>query len=148
MNTFAKFVFGCAFCALLLPVVPAAAAVVKPISGDVFVNTGQGFKVVKTAKKFPAGTQVTLPVGAKAAIDYGANCVVPLTPGAVLSIAPNPPCSQSANLPEDDSQVAGLRDELAPPPQDPTIYIIGGLAAAGGIAAVILSNNDSRPASP
>ncbi|MGI9407317.1 MAG: hypothetical protein ACR2O4_13185 [Hyphomicrobiaceae bacterium] len=158
MISLSKFTTGVAYFALLFMVESASAAVVRPISGEVFANTGQGFLIVKTAKEFPAGTQVLIRDGSEAVVEYGENCIVPISTGVVQSIATATPCNNFADLGADDRIAEGnytlhlqesyvSRARVPAQPIDPAFFIAA-TTGTGAIASIIISVTEDDPVSP
>jgi hypothetical protein len=113
----------------------ASAATVTP-SGDVFVDRGAGYQQISGPTEVKAGDVVMAIVGSTATIRYSNGCLQPVNVGAVAVVSEVPPCAG-------DAAATG-------PGIDSTI-VLGGLAVAGGVAAVIaLSGGDGNdpPASP
>jgi hypothetical protein len=65
---------------------PATAATVKVLQGQVSVNQGQGYKQVAAASAVSTGDQVMAAPGSRAKILYSDGCAVDVYPGAVVTV--------------------------------------------------------------
>jgi hypothetical protein len=124
---------------------PALAASVDSIQGQVSVNRGNGYQRVAASTEAKAGDQVMASPAGSANIVYADGCVVSVKPGAVVSVGAQSPCTARFLVDE----VPGQNPHPARP------YIIGAAVVAGVVAiAVIVSqsnngnNNNNKPASP
>jgi hypothetical protein len=93
---------GCAVGCALLTASAASAATVEPVSGDVSVNQGQGFKKLAAAFEAKVGDSVMVSPGGSAKISYADGCAIGLKPGAVMVITELSPCASGSNAEEDD----------------------------------------------
>ncbi len=135
-----------AVAAVLLGTIQTLAATVDGISGPVFVNKGRGFQTVTAATQINPGDIVMARDGGRAEVIYADGCRTRVEAGQPVSVASSggikdggvelSPCAA-------DGRVAGAGGIA------PGALLVGGVVVAAGIgAAVILSNNDSKPSSP
>jgi hypothetical protein len=133
-------------CACLLSPVAAAAATVSKRSGGVLINKGSGFVTLQGDAELASGRQVMVQPGGSASILYASNCVVRLGSGLWFVQAASPCASGTTEI-----DFTGRMNQATPPtePTDVTPYIIGGVAVAGGAAAaIVLTQNKDKAASP
>ena len=123
-------------CGLLLTV-PALAATVDSLQGQVSINRGDGFRRVTGPTQANIGDSVMVSPNGRARVVYPDGCAVNVDPGVVVTIAAQSPCK---------AQIEGNRFSIGP---GGTIYL-GGLAA--GIALILLDKDEririDSPASP
>ena len=74
------------FCIGSLICLPAMAATVEIVQGQVSVNQGQGYKQITAASAVSAGDQVMAAPGGRGRIVYADGCAVDVYPGAVLTV--------------------------------------------------------------
>lgn len=110
--------------------VPSLAATVQSVQGQVSVNAGTGYQLVRSGAAASPGAIVMANPGGSAQIVYPDGCVVRVDPGAVVTVQDRSPCAVG--------QV------------DYTPYIVGGVAVAGAVTGIILfaQKNENKPASP
>ena len=78
-----------------------------------------------------AGDMVMASPNGRARVAYGSNCILEVEPGMVVTVPPDDSCTRSGS---------GLQRDH---------YIIGGLVIAGGaVAAIVLSQDKDKSASP
>jgi hypothetical protein len=117
--------------------VPANAATVLDIQGEVLVSTGTGFQIVNGPTTVAAGHQVFVRPGGSAHILFDDGCRVPVKIDAVVQVEENSPC-----------KTADVKDGKL----SSSTMLIGGLVIAGGAGLAIGlsggSSDKNRPASP
>ena len=106
----------------------AIAASVEVVQGQVSLNRGSGYVRIASAAQANAGDMVMASANGRARVAFGNGCVLEVEPGMVVTV----PADQACHPGVDHSHK----------------FIIGGLAIAGGIAAIILLKDDDKPASP
>ena len=74
------------FCIGSLICLPAMAATVEIVQGQVSVNQGQGYKQITAASAVSAGDQVMAAPGGRGRIVYADGCAIDVYPGAVLTV--------------------------------------------------------------
>lgn len=109
----------------------AFAATINVTSGPVSVNTGRGYKLVKSVATIHPGDSVMAGAGASATIVYADGCVQTVAAGDTASVSASSPCA------------AGGVSAAA----DLDMFVVGVLGA-GAVAAGIASATKSGPASP
>jgi len=127
---------------LVAAVGSAQAALLTNVSGDVFVNRGQGFVAIAAPTTLEEGDRVRTSAGGSAQVVYNENCAVSLSAGQAFVVRnPSAICNQPASNNAANNPFAGGN---AP------VLIIGGLAVAGGIglAVALGGDDDDKPASP
>jgi hypothetical protein len=135
-----------ALCAFLLGHTAADAATVSKRSGGVLINKGSGFVMLGADAELTPGQQVMVQPGGSAAIAYAGNCIVRVGSG-VWFVQAVPPCANGAT----EIDFTGRMNQEAPPtePADVTPFVVGGVVVAGGVAAaVVLTQNKDKAASP
>jgi hypothetical protein len=80
----------------------AWAATIQPVTGEVSVNQGQGFKKLDSAFDAKAGDAVMVSPGGSAKVSYPDGCAIELKPGAVMVIAELSPCASGSYAWEED----------------------------------------------
>jgi len=117
------------------------AAALTNIQGQVFVNTGQGFKPAEPAMAVKPGDRIMTVQGGTVQIVYSASCTASVAADTVVIVEANPPCAPTTT---------GQADPAKPTSTGSNVLIIGGLVVGGGaIAALALGNGGgSKPASP
>jgi hypothetical protein len=122
--------------------VPADAATVRALQGQVLVNSGEGYRLVEDSTILEAGATVVANPGAVAQVVYGGGCAVTVQPGSVYVIAGNPPCQSGA-----PTQTGGLTENNGGTPTTGggvgtgTAWAIGigAVAIGGGVAYFVMS---------
>ena len=115
------------FCIGSLICLPAMAATVEIVQGQVSVNQGQGYKQITAASAVSAGDQVMAAPGGRGRIVYADGCAVDVYPGAVLTVPQK--CYQP--------MTAGLEAVPVAAAPFPWLPVVGGAAVlAVGICAV------------
>lgn len=114
--------------ATLVAAVPAGAATLKSINGDVLINAGNGFVRATAGQEVRPGDRVMVGVrGGSAAIAYDQGCLENVQTGQVVTVKPFSPCG-GADSGDGESQrraggvVGGSGGATG-----------GGIAGAGGI---------------
>src|SRR5262249_58531451 len=74
------FIIGSLIC------LPAMAATVEIVQGQVSVNQGQGYKQITAASAVSAGDQVMAAPSSRGRIVYDDGCAVDVYPGAVVTV--------------------------------------------------------------
>jgi hypothetical protein len=121
----------------LAPIGIAHAATVNALQGQVLVNSGQGYRLVDGSTQLePGGTVVANP-GAVAQVVYGSSCTITVQPGSVYLVAASAPCQAGQPTPS-----AGTPASTAAAPSgggsSTTLWVVGGIAVAGGAGAYFL----------
>ena len=135
---------GSALCAFLLGTAAADAATVSKRGGAVFISSG--FVTLGADVELAPGQQVMVQPGGSAAIAYAGNCIVRVGSG-VWHVQPVAPCANGAT----EIDFTGRMNQETPPtePTDVTPFVVGGVVVAGGVvAAVVLTQNKDKAASP
>ena len=124
---------GCSF----LAGSAAWAATVEPVTGEVSLNQGQGFKKLASAFEAKVGDAVMVSPGGSAKVSYADGCAVNLKPGAVMVIAALSPCASGSYAQEQDDN-NNNNNNTGP-------LVLGGLAGATGfIIYEIIQNNQGQ----
>ena len=150
--------------ALVIVSTAAQATMVQPITGEVMINQGKGYKTIKNPIEAKAGDRVIVNPGGYAKVNYSDGCNIPIQPGAVATIGAQSPCiAQQGEMVQ--------TQDAPPPPADPipplepvaggtgtgigtgTLVAVGlGVAAAVGIGIAASSGGSKKraaaPASP
>lgn len=135
-----------ALCLFLLAHATADAATVSKRSGRVLINAGSGFVTLGADAELGPGQQIMVQQGGSASIVYASNCVVRVGSG-VWFVQAVPPCANGAT----EIDFTGRMNQATPPtePADVTPYVLGGMVVAGGTAAaIVLTQNKDKAASP
>jgi hypothetical protein len=117
---------------------PAWAATVESVQGQVSINRGDGFRPVTGAIQANVGDTVMASPGGRAKIVYSDGCPVNVNPGAVVTITAESPCTAFAQAAPNDGQY----------------YWVGGAIILGGTGVLIAcitafcKSSNSAPASP
>jgi hypothetical protein len=74
------------FCIGSLICLPAMAATVEIVQGQMSVNQGQGYKKIMAASAVSAGDQVMAAPNSRGRIVYADGCAVDVYPGAVVTV--------------------------------------------------------------
>jgi hypothetical protein len=127
--------------AALLWSMPADAATVRALQGQVLVNSGQGYRLVDGSTVLEPGATVVANPGAMAQVVYPGGCAVTVQPGSVYVVAAQTPCQNS-----EPAQPKGGLNENAGGGGSGMSWALGlaGAAVAGGAATFLLMG----PASP
>jgi hypothetical protein len=142
---------------------PASAATLNAVQGQVFVNHGKGFQQVASGAEAREGDLIMADPGASANLIYPGGCVTKIEAGNVVTVNDGSKCPKAMLLGEDAEC-----DQIPDPKErdrcwckqhrdDPTLdrqsyrarcgvvwwpYAAGAAAIGGGVAAaVLLSNN-------
>lgn len=110
--------------ALVLSSFAASSAVLRSIEGGVEINVDNGFTRVATTQELAPGRLVRTAANGSAELVYPNGCVFQISANQTVRVQDNVTC--------DDNGV---------------IWIVGGAALIGGVAAVVIANDDD-PASP
>jgi hypothetical protein len=135
-----------ALCVFLLNHTAADAATVSKRSGGVLINKGSSFIPLGADAELAPGQQIMVQRGGSASIVYANNCVVRLGSG-VWFVQAVSPCTNSTT----EIDFTGRMNQATPStePTDVTPYVLGGVAVAGGAAAaIVLTQNKDKAASP
>ena len=120
-----------AFGAAIVTSLPASAATVQVIQGEVSVNRGTGFEHVSGSVPVAVGNMVTARPGAKAMIYYADGCKEPLNSGAVKTIPSKSPCT---SWPQPMLQAPNGNEDVG----DNTLVLLGiGTAVGLGVACIV-----------
>jgi hypothetical protein len=115
---------------------PATAATVEVLQGQVSVNQGQGYKQVAGPSAVSTGDQVMAAPGSRGRIVYANGCALDVSPGAVLTVPKQ--CYQPMR--------AGLETPPVEEARIPWIPIVGAAAVIGvGACAVAGCFDDDDP---
>ena len=119
------------------------AATVNVLQGQVLLSRGEGYQLVDGSTEAQPGDTVVVNPGGIAQIVYPDGCMVQVQPPAVVTIAPQSPCqTQQAPTTEEQPATDG-------PPVGYGTIAVGAAVVGGGIAAaLILLNQNDKPASP
>ena len=153
------FTSAVAVASLIVASSTAQATMVQPVSGQVMINQGQGYKTIKNPIELKTGDQVIVNPGGFAKVNYTDGCSIPVQPGAVATIGAQSPCvaqsletSQGAMV---QTQAVGDGDNnqaAAPGLTGEQIAIgLGITAAVVGVTCLASwcdSGSNKRPASP
>jgi hypothetical protein len=126
----------------------ANAAVVNRSSGDVSVNDGSGYRIVKGSANVAPGDLVRTGKKGVATIVFDNGCVSKVSDNKVVRIDESLACPATAR------SFQALAPEAPVVPEatvaDPTIggfnplYVIGGLAVVGGITGAVVATTSSN----
>lgn len=124
--------------AVIVCSLPAKAATVKALQGQVLVNSGQGYRLVDGSTILEPGATVVANPGAVAQVVYAGGCSVTVQPGSVYVIAANPPCqtggpAQTGDPTTTESTAGGVGTGTA------WAIGIGAVAAGGAVAYFVMS---------
>ncbi len=107
---------------------PVSAATLEVLNGTVTVTRGQNATRAPGTSEVKAGDVVTTGAGSRARIIYSPTCAAIVEPATSVTVLEDLQCA------------AGLGDN--------TLLIGGAVVAAGVGAAIVLSDDDKKPASP
>ena len=135
----------CLAAAFALLSVPATAATVGSQSGELMINSGAGFQVVRSSAEVASGAQIMVRNGT-AVISYSSTCSVRVGPGRVWTVAPAAPCSAGVAMLD---MTSAMYQQAPPAPTDATPLLIGGgaLVIGGVIYLATKGDDDKAPAS-
>ena len=131
---------------------PARAAILDGINGQVLVNRGGTYRIVKEPMELKAGESVLANPGGSAVVSYTDGCNVPVAPGSIVAVAAASPCA--AAMSHDGAAPAGVGGSSQTygfNGVDGTTLGVGALVVGGvvGAAALIAVGRDrDQPASP
>lgn len=122
----------------------AFGATINSVQGEVYFNSGQGYRpLVGTVEAKPGNSAFAAP-GGSARVVYSDGCTMKISPGAVTSVSEKSPC-----------QALGQANGGTEPNNTGAKIAIGAAIIGGTTAAILLltkKNNDDatgpRPASP
>lgn len=142
------FLIAAASVAAVGAIVPAGAATVGDLQGEVLVNEGNGFQSLKgpAYANVKPGSQIMVRPGGSALITYASNCSVRV-PSGVWAVQSTPPCETGTSVIDFTTRM----NQAAPPPggADPTTpLLIGGALVAAGVGAAIALSQTGGPSSP
>ncbi len=100
------------------------AASVEVVQGKVSLNRGGGYAQFSGVTQAKAGDLVMASAGGRARVVYGDGCILEVDPGKVVTVPQDQMCNPGA---------LGANTGT---------YVLGGLAIAGGVTAVILLTQD------
>ena len=136
----------CLAAAFALLSVPATAATVGSQSGELMINSGSGFQVVRSSAEVASGAQIMVRDGT-AVISYSSTCSVRVGPGRVWTVAPAAPCSGGVAMLD---MTTAMYQQAPPPPADLTTPLLiggGALLVGGAIYFATKDGDDKAPAS-
>ena len=112
---------------MIFSTVQSSAALLRSIEGGrVAVNAGYGFVTTSSPTTLKPGDKVRASATGRAEIVYDNGCIEPVRSNQIVVVTDEPQC----------------RDDGA-------LWVLGGIAVAGGAAAIILSGDDKdKPGSP
>ena len=119
-----RFFSVAAFFAGLCVALPVSAATVQVNSGELFLDRGNGYKTVSRTASAKPGDTVMAKVGGSGEIIYADGCRQPVDVGSVVTVSETSPCMGAGVLYPDHA------------------LIVGGLAVAGVVGAVIAISDD------
>ena len=120
-----------AIAAVLLSAVQTFAATLSGVTGQVFINSGSGFITAENGQTVNPGDVVMAREGASANVVFPDGTSLVVEAGKSLSVGTTAGVAAG---------VGGLSTA--------TLLVGAGVVAAGVGAAVLLSNNESKPSSP
>lgn len=123
---------------------PVSAATVASQSGQLLINSGDGFKVAGGATEVAPGGQIMVRDGT-ARIAYSSECSVLVGPGRVWTVAAAAPCKGGVST-LDMTTVSyqggpGSTGSAGGPPVD-HLLLIGGAVAGAGVGIYFLTRDD------
>ena len=136
---------SCLAAAIVLLSVPATAATVGSQSGELMINSGTGFQLVRSSAEVASGAQILVRDGT-AVISYSSTCSVRVGPGRVWTVAPAAPCSSGVAMVD---MTTAMYQQAPPPPVDTTTLALigGGALIAGGVIYFATKDDDKAPVS-
>lgn len=129
-------VFRTAMLAVLsiIPTVSSAqTAKVVPVTGEIFVSSGAGYRPIAGEFELKPGDSVIASVRAKASLFYSDGCAVDVMPGMVAWVEPASPC---------DKKSGGGRDP------EPTLSAPKAFDPAWLVDGTAMINRHRNPAGP
>ncbi len=140
---------------MLTVAAPAGAATLSLSSGNVLVNTGNGFVRATEGQQVNPGTRIMIGTGGgNATIAYDLSCLERVTPGQVVTVKRSSPCAADSGQSSDNSGSSGntggggggtgTGNIIGGVPD--TAVVVGGVAAAIGAGIGIYQL--SKPSSP
>lgn len=118
----------------------AADVTIASATGKAFVDNGGGFSIAPQGTAVSAGSRVMAMAG-DVVLSDASGCTLTVKPGDMLAVNGTALCA-SAVLPAANTSTKKNDDRT------PAWVWVGGVLVAGGVAAAILSNNDSKKTSP
>jgi hypothetical protein len=88
----------------------AQAAEIRPLRGEILVNSGAGYRVIEASVEIEVGSAIFARPQAHARLIYADGCSVEIVPGSVIWVRPRSPCA----LPEGASPPRDPEARLAP----------------------------------
>jgi hypothetical protein len=107
------------------------------VSGTVFVTGRAGYTPVKASTEVALGDRITVRVGSSALLSFGAQCQVALNGPERMTVKRVGNCACAVSLSSGKALPSGVR----------AAGLLGGVALAGGIAALIAGQQNDQ-ASP
>jgi hypothetical protein len=150
-----------AFISAMVLSMSSFAATVLPEGGIVLVNHGNGYENVTEPTTVQPGDIVVVNPGGSAQIAYPDGCTVPVTIGAIVTVGAQSPCATQGSMTPTQATIPPPQGGTPPPDGDvtppgdatPDGTGIGELAinltiAGAAVGALVLSQQDDKPASP
>ena len=125
----------------------AFAATVTPERGEVLLNRGEGYRLVKEATEVVAGNQLIANPHGKGQVVFADGCVLKVEPGVVVTIPDQSPCTRQGQQVETGGS---LKDDPIPEQRDDRRYLLKGLIIGGVVGGAILlfDKDKDNPSSP
>lgn len=98
---------------------PASAATIQSVEGQASINSGTGFKKVKSGTQANVGDRVMVSPGGSAVLMYSDGCEVKVQPDSVTTVSAQSPCASPSSL------------------ENPTYRVVGPLLIAAGTAFLV-----------
>lgn len=114
--------FVSALMMLMIMSVSASGAVLRSIEGGVSVNVGQGYSRIATPRNLEPGNRVRTSANGSAELVYPNGCIFKISPNQRVRVLEAVSCGD-----------------------DGIVYLVGGAALVGGIAAIAIANNPASP---
>jgi hypothetical protein len=123
---------------------PAPAAQLSGISGEILINSGEGFQPVTTQEPVALmpGTKVMVRDNSFATVSY-AECAIALAEPTVFTVNDKAPCEQGAPLPDQAMKITPTHNSLSPDqlhPELPFVRAAVVIGMIGGSVAVLIHN--------
>jgi hypothetical protein len=80
------------------------AAEIRPLRGEILVNSGTGYRVIEGRVEIDAGNAIFVRPQAQASLIYADGCSVDIVPGAVVWVRPSSPCAMPDASPVRDPE--------------------------------------------
>ncbi len=131
--------------ASLIFTIAASAATLTNISGEIRVNTGDGFRVVTESVVVKPGDKIMAGIKASAKVVYSNDIAFNLKSGRIMTVATNKMAKIRSKAMMQEAGVlaaAGFGGGIAP-----AVVVLAGVAIVGGVAVAVANSSDS-PASP